>query len=384
MRRWMMGPALAVAALTALACNDAPDPLGPTGLDVRAEGPVARGPSKRTGAVYLMTNAAGANEVIVFRRAADGSLAREDDVPTGGMGTGSGLGNQSAVVLTEDGRWLLVVNPGSDDVSVFAVTPSGLELADREPSGGMTPISLAVHGRLVYVLDGEVGSEGISGFWLDGDGSLHPISGSTRPLSGTGVGPAQVGFSPDGGALVVTEKGTSSITTYQVGADGRASAPVSTSSAGTTPFGFAFDRDGHLIVSEAATGTVSSYRIAADGAAHLIDGPVPTNQAAACWIAVSGDSRFAYTTNAGSGSISGYLIGPRGGLDLLDADGRTGVTGEGSTPLDADFSQGGRYLYVLSAGTHEVSAFERQADGGLLPMDGASDLPGTANGMAAW
>lgn len=378
MRRWSMAPALALAAMMAVGCNDTPDPIGPAGLEtVRAEGPVAPGPSASTGAVYLMTNGASGNAVIVYRRGADGSLTREGDVPTGGLGTGTGLGNQSAVVLTQDGRWLLVVDPGSDDVSVFARTPSGLQLADRAWSGGTLPISLAVHGDLVYVLN--AGSETISGFRLWNDGSLHAISGSTQPLSGSGVGPAQVGFSPDGGALVVTEKNVNMITAFLVGHDGRAAPPVSTPSAGMVPFGFAFDRKGHLIVSEAASGGVSSYWIAPDGTADLIDGPVAaTGQAAACWIAISQNGRFAYTTNAGSATVSGYLIDHAGNLELLDTD------ATGAKPLDAAFSQGGRYLYVLSADSHEVSAFRQEGDGGLSAIAGAMDLPDTANGMAVW
>jgi len=390
MRRWTFRSIVGLAAvLAAAACTDTPDPLAPDLSDSPASLSRFGGlDSRGSGAVYLMSNAAGPNEVLVYRRGRDGSLTADEPVATGGQGTGMGLGNQGALALTEDGRWLIVVNPGSDDVSVLRVTRHGLELVDRESSGGTLPISVTVHGSLVYVLNaGDPNT--ISGLRLGRDGELRPLPGSTQPLSGDQVGPAQVGFSPDGRVLVVTEKGTNLITTYTVGFAGRASEPTSTLAAGETPFGFAFGRRGLLIVSEAFGGaadasTVSSYRVGWRGSVSLVDGPVPTTETAACWIAVSNTGRYAYSTNGGSGSVSGLRIGPRGSLELLDADGVTGDTGPGSTPLDAEFSRDGRYLYVLSSGISEVSVFRQNHDGSLTALPGAAGLPATANGMAVW
>lgn len=387
MRRWILGWTLGLAAVLAAGCSDATEPVAPTLPDAAtAERRVVDFSSARAGAVYLMSNAAGPNEVLVFDRAPNGTLSAASPVATGGLGTGVGLGNQGALALTRDGRWLLVVNPGSDDVSVLRVTNHGLELSDRAPSGGSRPVSVTVHGSVVYVLNAGVPNN-ISALRLGPGGKLHTLSGSSRPLSGDDVGPAQIGFSPTGRVLVVTEKATNLITTYTVGFGGRASAPSSTPAAGLTPFGFAFDRLGLLIVSEAGGGedasTVSSYRVWWNGSVNVLDGAVPTTETAACWIAVSKDGRFAYSTNGGSGTVSGVRVRPGGDLELLDADGVTGNTGPGSTPLDAAFSTDGRYLYVLSSGLHEVSVFRQGHDGSLTPLAGAGGLPETANGMAA-
>src|SRR6266508_5394096 len=85
-------------------------------------------------------------------------------------------------------------------------------------------------------------------------------------------------------------------------------------SAGPTPFGFAFGKRQRLFVSEAAGGdldasSASAYRLDKDGTLTLIQGPVPTTETAACWLVVSKDGQFAYVTNTGSGSISGYRVG---------------------------------------------------------------------------
>src|SRR6516165_10044642 len=174
-------------------------------------------------AVYVQTNDATGNEVIAFSRAEDGALAPHGRHPTGGRGTGSPhLASAGSVVLSDDGRWLLVVNAGSDELSLFAVQPDGLRLADRVGSGGSKPASVAVSGALVYVLNN--GTPNISGFNLT-DGKLAALAGSTRPLSGAGADPAQVSFTPGGRALIATERGTNSISSYVIDQRGYAQGP---------------------------------------------------------------------------------------------------------------------------------------------------------------
>ena len=92
---------------------------------------------------------------------------------------------------------------------------------------------------------------GVTGFQISSDERLVPIIGSTQPLSGPGAGAAEVERSPDGRTLVVTEKATNRIGTYPVAKDGSVGTATFTTSAGETPFGFAFDPRGRLFASEA-------------------------------------------------------------------------------------------------------------------------------------
>ena len=251
-----------------------------------------------------------------------------------------------------DGRFLLAVDPGSDEITSFQVRRDGsLRFADRIGSGGDHPISVTIHNRLVYVVN-DGGSGNIAGFRIDHDGDLSALGGSVEPLSTSASAPAEIAFSPNGRFLVVTEKATNRITTYTIGWNGRARAPQWTSSAGETPFGFDFDNRGHLIVSEAYGGapdasTVSSYRVGWSGAS-LIDGPVATTETAACWVVVTSNGRFAYATNTGSGTVTGYAVARNGDLAILDADGVTGVSG--GAPSDAALSAGSDFLYVRTGG----------------------------------
>jgi 6-phosphogluconolactonase len=337
------------------------------------------------GAVYTMTNAAEGNEVLIFDRLHDGRLRPAGSVETGGEGTGAGLGNQGGVVLSRNEKWLLVVNAGSGSISVFEVQRRGLRLVEVQPSGGSRPVSLAVHRGLVYVLNH--GSDSITGFKLLRNGRLFPLPGSTRPLSGTGVDPAQVSFTPDGDLLIVTEKATNNIVTFEVDRDGRPGDAQVHDSSGMTPFGFAIGKRDRLFVSEAFGGApdasaLSSYDIDRDGALATISPSVPTTETAACWVVVTPNGRYAYVTNTGSGSISGYAIDFDGTVELLDADGRTGVTGDGSTPIDMAITDQGRFLYSLNPGNGTIGVFRVLHDGSLRARPFATGLPASANGLA--
>jgi 6-phosphogluconolactonase (cycloisomerase 2 family) len=141
-----------------------------------------------------------------------------------------------------------------------------------------------------------------------------------------------------------------------------------------------------LIVSEAFGGAVdasavSSYTIGSDGTLHVVSASVPTTETAACWVAVTNNGRFAYASNTGSASITGFEI-EKAHLEILDAGGKTGNSG--ITPIDVAMSHNSQYLYTLAVGSHEISGFGvRQSDGSLSPLAAAGGLPASAVGLAA-
>jgi 6-phosphogluconolactonase len=337
------------------------------------------------GAVFTLSNSAAGNAVLAFARSADGSLTPAGSFATLGNGTGAGLGSQGAVALSDDGQFLFAVNAASNTIASFTLDGSGLTRVSTVASGGTLPISLTTHGNLLYVLNAG-GPETITGFSIGATGALTALAGSSRPLSGTGVGPAQVGFDPSGRWLIVTEKNTNRIDVYSIGHDGYASAPVVNPSAGQTPFGFAFNQHGVLIVSEAFGGAVnasavSSYTVGSGGTLDVVSASVPTTETAACWVAVTNNGKFAYAANTGSASVTGFEV-RKAVLSILNADGKTGATG--TTPIDAAVSRNGQFLYTLTAGSHAISAFSvRQSDGSLSNVGGAVGLPVGTVGLAA-
>jgi 6-phosphogluconolactonase (cycloisomerase 2 family) len=350
-------------------------------------------------AVFSSSNQPGGNTVVIYARTSTGTLSFVGEFETGGSGTGGGLGNQGAVILSPNHQWLLVVNAASNNISVFAIHKPGLTLTDVEPSGGVMPVSLTIRvsgdedeseedSNLVYVLNAG-DPPNITGFTLDDAGELTPLEDSTQPLSGAPMSaPAEVQFSPDGGLLIVTEKNTNKIDTYLVGDDGLAGPPMVQDSNGVTPFGFGFAK-GFLIVSEAFMGApdasaVSSYQLTDGGDLDVNSGSVPTTETAACWIASTKNGKFTYTTNTGSGTITGYKVKNDGTLTILDADGETGVTGAGSEPTELALSNNSKFMYVLNSATGEIDVFKvNKTNGSLTPIQSVDNLPPHSTGLAA-
>jgi 6-phosphogluconolactonase len=278
------------------------------------------------------------------------------------------------------------VNAGSSTISVFGVQNSGLVLEQTISSGGTQPISLALSDELLYVLN-DGGVANISGFRVRRNGRLDPIASSTRPLTASVPDAAQIGFNRSERRLIVTEKATNNIVTFRLDRWDRPEAPIVTASNGATPFGFyVSERRGDLIVSEAFGGAanasaVSSYKLRR-GVPQTITASAPTTESAACWIALSGDEKFVYTSNTGSNTISGFALGRDGSLALLDADGITAKTGAG--PIDLATRDGLDFLYSLDRVGGQVSFYYITGDGALKPLGVAGGLPTSANGLVVF
>ena len=107
---------------------------------------------------------------------------------------------------------LHAVNAGSNTISVFAVRGDRRALRQVLSSGSMFPVSVAVYGDLVYVLNALNGGS-VQGYRVLGS-FLARIPGSRRALGldpnatpRFTTTPGQGAFTPDGGQLVVTTKG---------------------------------------------------------------------------------------------------------------------------------------------------------------------------------
>jgi len=334
-----------------------------------AASPVAAAGSPVVGHVYVNNNSATRNTVAGFDRHANGSLTPIAGSPfdAGGAGTGAPYGSAGGLQETADGRYLLATDPGSSQISVLRIRPSGaLQLADVVGSNGASPVSIAVHGSLVYVANGGVGGSNYTGFRLNAGGRLTAIEGSTFPLPDTAA-PGQILISPDGLRLVATRVGPNAGPSYldgfRIGDDGRLTpAPGSPFVAQRIgPFGSAFSptRRNQLFVSNAhdgpGAGSVSVYHVGRDGGLDPISGsPFPDGQTAPCWVAISPDGRALFAVNTGAGSISRYRVASNGSLTLA---GSTPLAGSGLRAFDAAVSPDGGFLYVVDAGVAKVTAF---------------------------
>ena len=334
--------------------------------------------------VYTISNQVSSNAVMDYKRASNGMLTFSASYATGGTGTGGGLGNQGAVALDEDAEIVLAVNPGSNSISSFKVTGNGLNLKSTVSSGGMRPVSITQHDDIVYVLN--AGGDGnISGFKLGNNDMLTPIPNSTRPLSSTASGAAQISFVNDGRVVVITEKATNKIITYTINEWGVPGMMHSITSSTTTPFGFDAGSNGNIFVSEAAGGAagaskLSSYHVGYNGSISLLTGSVGANQSAACWVVITNNGKYAYTTNTASNNLTNYNINNyNGSIAVNTAIAATTDMG----PIDAALSNNSKYLYILNAMSHSIGVYDVANNGSLSLIQTVTGLPVGANGLAA-
>jgi len=351
------------------------------------------------GTVFAMTNDANHNAVVRYTRHADGRLEYRETTPTGGRGTGAKiipalttegvdpLVSQHALTLSGDRHVLIATNTGDDTVTSFRVGPHGkLTVASRVSSCGRFPNSIAIHGDLAYVANaGDPANDArasVVGFCIGKDGSLRRIAGAQGALGEAGAQPAHVLFSPGGDRLVVADVATSRIAVFPVNADGTLGAATFNVSAGANPFGMVFSGPTTLLVSEAqgiapGASSVSSYRL---GGTRLtaISPAVANGQTAACWLSITPDRRFVYSSNTanfggagGTGNISIYAVSPAGELSLVQGDAapRAPLPGSASSgPVDSLISADGRYLYQQYSGLGVVGAYRIEANGLLTPV----------------
>ena len=304
-------------------------------------------------AVYVQTNEQE-NRVVAFRRDADGALDTIGTYPTGGAGDGKPhLTSQGSVVLTGDGRHLIVTNAASDDVTVFAVgADGGLETVGRTPSGP-APKSVAEHGGLVYVLNTRAGT--VSGFRL-GEGGLKPIAGGERSLSAPDADGAQVGFTPDGSAAHRHRAGRE-LHRRLPGRRRRRPrrAARRCASSGPTPVRLRHHERRHPRRHRGVRGPEGGGGgLVVHGRRERPSPPVTKSvgngRSEICWAVVTEDGSHAFTTNFADGAVSRYGIGADGSLTLEDAtagitvDGRVGLRDLGLTGRRALSVRGRRRL----------------------------------------
>ena len=330
--------------------------------------------------VYTLSNAADQNEVLAFQRAEDGHMEAAGSYATGGVGTGRGLGNQGALALSENKRFLLAVNAGSNDLSVFRIERDGLKLVDRAAEQGLTPVSVTVSHNRAYVVNS--GDDSLFGFEFNpATGKLKPLPKSYRNLSAQGTGPAQISFNRDADALVVTEKATNKITSFSLTEQGLPQSRHVIDSSGTTPFGFSFGKRGQFFVAEAQGGavngaTVSSYQLLEDGSAHLIDGAIAVGQTAACWLVTTPSGRIAFTADTPASAISSFAIDLSGHLSLLNSK-----AAEEIRPTDLAMASDGSVLYILSGGDHSIGVYTINGAGALKKLESLDTLPAGVTGL---
>jgi len=309
------------------------------------------------GAVYFASNPDGTNSVVALTRdLSTGLVTYLGSFASGGNGTTAIQGSQAHAVVTR-GSFLYAVNSGSGNFSTFKIGQDGqLTLIATTSSGGVRPVSIAIHGNLLYVLN-----QGISASEEGGpvDAGILPFNIGTDGIptpAGSGVSlasadsPSDVIVTGNGQRLAVMCTGTNAVRSYEVGASGSlGSAQV-------------------VGVGSQPVGGASNARLAWCGFATVVDDPGPASVVSfnaenslsivsqipavadqdPCWAATDPGGFRLWTSNFLPRSLTLYSIAADGALA------RTGAyeppeSDSGPGALDIGVSDDGRFLYRLRA-----------------------------------
>jgi 6-phosphogluconolactonase (cycloisomerase 2 family) len=358
---------LSAAALT-VGASAAPGPPPPPPPPPPHNGPPPPPPGHgqhAIGQVYVDDNTVGVNTVGAFDRAEDGTLTPVPGSPfaVGGAGGGQGNASQGSIQRSSDGKFLLVVDTGSNQISVARIAPDGsLQTTAVVSSNGIDPVSITEHHGLVYVANAGDPNPNYTGFTLDPNGNLAPLAGSTVTLP-TGSQPGDVLFNGDGTKLVGTRVATSLIDSFAVGHNGLLTAASGSPFAaqGVGPFGSEFrpTNPSQLYVSNAhnggTAGTVSAFNDDMSGVLSSIGGsPFADNQTAPCWVEITHDGRYLFAVNTGNSTISSFALAPNGTPTLI---GTTAFKAGPVGAVDARLAPDDQTLWVVEGGTNAIAGF---------------------------
>ena len=342
--------------------------------------------------VYAMTNDATKNEVLAFAQGSDGTFHSTGSFATGGRGSGGitdPLQSQGSLTISQDHSLLFAVNAGSGTVSSFRIVRDRLVLADQKPTDGSEPVAVAQHGNFVYVLN-EAGDGGVAVFSVDASGHLSQIPNSTTLLSGTGLGGASIAVSPDGQLLAVVERAADNIDIFHILPNGTLSTATRTADANPGGFSGIFSQGDQLLVSETGgagpdSSTITSFSVNNNGTVTAISNAVPTDGAANCWLAITPNGKFVYTSNSGSNNVSGFKVAENGALTPI-GNGIVAANPAGSTNLDIAVSADGNLLYTLNSSSGTIRVWTINSDGTVKEIDSIPGLPAKSgvNGLAAF
>ena len=369
------------------------------------------------GAVYAMTNALGSNQILVYHRAADGTLTLVQTIATGGGGSGlqlsgpDSLGSAGSLQLDEEHHLLFAVNTNSastnngsgaynsdceqGSITSFGVASDGtLTVVAQVSSGGLFPNSLTVkkienwddgngwEARSPYLLYAlNAGGPGtcsenpnITGFRVDNDGHMRSI-GSTRtidpgPLAGTGSG-------------VNCNVGGFPMPDFDCGLNPPAF-PRSPGQVGFTPEG------NQLIVTVKGTNSIYVFPVGENGRAGsptITQSPGPSLPT---YFGFTFDKKghlllseaFGASTSipaGGAGAVSSFTVTRTGDLQTISADIGDGGTAACWVALESSTR---KYLYDSNNLSNSLSSYLVGRDGSLTLLAGTAATANGPNDMA--
>jgi len=315
--------------------------------------------------------------------ASTGALATLTNSPTG-VGTLTSLPNSMSSDAA--GKFLFVSSqnvpaPGGG-VNGFLINGTTGALASvgatTATAAGATPAALFVDpaARAVYVLEPGSPSK-VEGFAINSStGALSALTGS--PFSLGNVNATSLAEDPSGRFLFVganVSGGTGQILTVPINSDAtlNVTTPIASVNTPTPVVSLAVTPSARFVFAADGVQGVSAFSVSSTSGALTLVGSSPFTTAgmlAPVSVAVDTQSRFIFTANRDSNSVSGFTIGASGALTAATVPPVTA----GTKPLALAGDPSGAFLFVANNTSNTVSSFVILGNGTLS----ASSTP-TAN-----
>jgi len=249
--------------------------------------------------------------VSIYSGNSEGQLSNAGQITTNGTGSGSsGLQSQNGIIVFQN--YIFAVNAGSNSVSMFQIQPTDptvVVILSTVDSGGDWPLSLTAYGNTLCVINGGA-RNGIRCFTITSSGLVFQVdlrlnlTLTTPPANH--MGPAQISFTNNGDALVVSVKGLNPPVWVFPYYKGVISKGFSTPAHGAVSFGFTFDTDDTVILTDASPYNNGSGLILINPstASFLSNYYLIPGQNAACWVVRSSQTSNFYVANAATSTVS--------------------------------------------------------------------------------
>jgi 6-phosphogluconolactonase (cycloisomerase 2 family) len=390
----------------------------------------------RGGHLYMQTNETR-NALVHYHWSPSGSLTELERLSTGGAGSGvfkpisgqesapNAFEGAGSVILTPDRRFLFTTNGGDNSVSSFGVGEGGrLTLLDVKPtgnpvegrSGTAKSLAYAPSTQMLFVVHA-FGPDHVRLMSVDREGKLKPrperYTVNTQEktdrvptmcalapnekflLVGTTFdeAPVRVGSYPDGSPIIWVRQpddkfkviatnapDPDGLVVFPLRGDGTLGTARFHDAKAPSPFYIAFLHNrpdtfviGYAVGDGCALGTIDEDgKISIGPIAHIDNSAGRPSEL--CWLAVSPDDRFVFTTNFGYSDLSSFRIN---GAELRVAKDPAcpKVKGDGSFraidgavssgPSDSWITPDGAYLYQIYGNASTLIGYAVRPDGSL-------------------
>ena len=218
-------------------------------------------------------------------------------------------------------------------------------------------------------------------------GALTAVSGSSVA---TGSSPYALVFTPAGDAAFISNTLSNDVSSYTVGTNGGLTAATASQKVGVAPHGIAIEAGGKFLFvanqgtsGVIASGTISVFSIASAALTEVAGSPFQvatvsdTTNPGPSAVAVTPDSKYLYTANQFTGTVSAFSINSASGSLTQVA---TSPFVAGTAPSSLAIAPNGNTLYATNSGSSNISAFTicdtgtpscTSPDGSLTPVAGS-------------